>query len=130
MTASPNLETKNVEYVLDTAELVLNSSRERRAGSVGEEQAQHIFMNELKKVCDETHQEQFRTHPGAGTLAEKLLCMLLVICVILFSDAVNTGSVAECSIALIMSLVIFCTQEAHSCSYLQSNSFLTDLESY
>lgn len=108
MTASPNLETKNIEYVLDTAELVLNSSRERRAGSVGEEQAQHIFMNELKKVCDETHQEQFRTHPGAGTLAEKLLCMLLVICVILFSDAVNTGSVAEGSIALIMSLVIFC----------------------
>lgn len=108
MTASPNLETKNIEYALDTAELVLTSSRERRAGSAGEEQAQHIFMNELKKVCDETHQEQFKTHPGAGTLAEKLLCVLLIMCVILFSNAVNTGSVAEGSIALIMSLVIFC----------------------
>ncbi len=108
MTASPNLEPKNIEYVLDTAELVLNSSRERRAGSAGEEQAQHIFMNELKKICDETHHEQFKTHPGAGTLAEKLLCVLLVICVILFSNAVNTGSVAEGSIALIMSLVVFC----------------------
>ncbi len=108
MTATPNLESKNVEYVLDTAELVLNSSRERRAGSSGEEQVQHIFMNELKKYCDETHQEQFKTHPGAGTLAEKLLCALLVICVILFCGAVSTGSVAEASVSLLMSLVIFC----------------------
>lgn len=108
MTASPNLEQKNIEYVLDTAELVLNSSRERRAGSSGEEQAQHIFMNELKKSCDETHEEQFKTHPGAGTLAEKLLCALLVICVILFSNAVNTGSVAQASLSLLISLIIFC----------------------
>jgi len=108
MTATPNLESKNVEYVLDTAELVLNSSRERRAGSSGEEQVQHIFMNELKKYCDETHQEQFKTHPGAGTLAEKLLCALLVICVILFCGAVNTGSVTEASVSLLMSLVVFC----------------------
>jgi len=108
MTASPRLESNNIEYILDTAELVLNSSRDRRAGSTGEVQAQHIFMNELKKVCDETHEEQFRTHPGAGTLAEKILCALLVICVILFSDAVNTGSVAEGSIALVLSLVVFC----------------------
>ena len=84
MTASPNLESKNVEYVVDTAELVLNSAKERRAGSPGEEQAQHILMNELKKFCDETFQEQFKTHPGAGTLAEKLLCCLLIACVFLF----------------------------------------------
>ena len=108
MTASPNLETKNVDYVLDTAELVLNSSKERRAGSVGEEQTQHIFMNELKKICDETHEEQFRTHPGAGTLAEKVLCALLTLCVILFYSAVNTGSVLKASISLLTSLVIFC----------------------
>ena len=108
MTASPTLETKNIEYVLDTAEQVLNSSKERRAGSVGEEQAQHIFMNELKKFCDETHEEQFRTHPGAGTLAEKVLCALLIVCVILFYSAVNTGSVFKASISLLTSLVIFC----------------------
>lgn len=108
MTASPNLETKNTDYVLDTAELVLSSSRERRAGSAGEEQAQRIYMNELKKFCDETHQEQFKTHPGAGSLAEKVLCMLLVICVILFSDAVNSGSVFTASVSLLMSLIIFC----------------------
>lgn len=108
MTATPNLETKNIDYVFDTAELVLSSSRERRAGSVGEEQAQRIYMNELKKFCDETHQEQFKTHPGAGSLAEKVLCMLLVICVILFSDAVNSGSVFTASVSLLMSLIIFC----------------------
>ena len=108
MTASPNLETKNIEYVLDTAELVLSSSKERRAGSVGEEQAQHIFMNELIKFCDETHQDQFRTHPGAGTLAEKVLCTLLILCAILFYSAVNTGSVLKASVSLLTSLVIFC----------------------
>lgn len=108
MTASPNLEIKNIEYVLDTAELVLNSSKDRRAGSSGEEQVQHIFLNELKKFCDETHEEQFKTHPGAGTLAEKGLCTLLVICVILFSNAVNTGSVFAASISLLMSLICFC----------------------
>ncbi len=108
MTASPTLESKNIEYVLDTAEQVLNSSKERRAGSVGEEQVQHIFMNELKKFCDETHQEQFRTHPGAGTLAEKVLCSLLIICVFLFYSATNTGSVFKASVSLISSLVIFC----------------------
>ncbi len=108
MTASPNLETKNIEYVLDTAELVLNSSKDRRAGSIGEKQAQHIFMNELKKCCDETHQERFKTHPGAGTLAEKMLCALLVLCVIIFSDAVNTGSVIMGSVTLILSIIIFC----------------------
>lgn len=108
MTASPNLESKNIEYVLDTAELILNSSKERRAGSSGEEQVQHIFLNELKKFCDETHDEQFKTHPGAGTLAEKVLCTLLVICVILFSNAVNTGSVFTASISLLTSLICFC----------------------
>lgn len=108
MTASPNLEAKNIDYVLDTAEQVLISSKDRRAGSVGEEQAQHIFMNELKKFCDETHQEQFRTHPGAGTLAEKVLCALLIVCVILFSRAVSTGSAPVASVSLITSLIIFC----------------------
>lgn len=108
MTASPNLESKNIEYVLDTAELVLNSSKDRRAGSTGEQQVQHILMNELKKFCDETHEEQFKTHPGAGTLAEKVLCTLLIICVLLFSNSVNTGSVINASISLLMSLVIFC----------------------
>lgn len=108
MTASPNLESKNIEYALDTTELVLNSSKERRAGSVGEEQTQHIFMNELKKFCDEVHQEQFRTHPGAGTLAEKVLCALLILCVLLFHYATTTGSVITASIALLTSLIIFC----------------------
>ena len=108
MTASPKLETKNIDYVIDTAELVLANSKERRAGSNGEEQAQHIFMNELKKFCDETREEKFKTHPGAGTLAEKILCALLILCVMLFYSAVNTGSVTNASISLLTSLAVFC----------------------
>ena len=85
MTAIPKLEPKNVEYTLDTAERIVKTTRERRAGSVGEKQAQHILLNELKKYCDETKQEIFKTHPGAGTIAEKLLCVLLVVCVFVFT---------------------------------------------
>ena len=108
MTASPNLEAKNIEYVIDTTELVLSSSRERRAGSDGEKQVQRIFINELKKFCDETHEEEFKTHPGAGTLAEKVLCILLITCVLLFSNAVAVGSVFTASVSLLTSLVVFC----------------------
>ena len=108
MTASPNLEPKNIEYVVDTTELVINSSSQRRTGSDGEKQVQRIFLNELKKFCDETHEEQFRTHPGAGTLAEKVLCVLLIFCVLLFGNAVSVGSVFAASVSLLTSLVVFC----------------------
>lgn len=108
MTANPKLEMTNADYVLETAELVLDSSKERRAGSPGEEQAQHILMNELMKYCDETKQENFKTHPGAGTLTEKLLCALLIICVILFASSVNNGAVVPSCISLILSLLNFC----------------------
>lgn len=108
MTAIPKLEPENVEYTLDTAELIVKTTRERRAGSVGEKQAQHILLNELKRYCDETKQETFKTHPGAGTIAEKLLCVLLVVCVFVFSYSVNHGNVIPASIVLFSSLIIFC----------------------
>ncbi len=108
MTAIPKLEPENIEYTLDTAELIVKNTRERRAGSVGEKQAQRILLNELKKYCDETKQETFKTHPGAGTIAEKLLCVLLVVCVFLFSASVNRGNAVWASIVLFASLIIFC----------------------
>lgn len=108
MTAIPKLELENTEYALDTAELIVKTTRERRAGSVGEKQAQHILLNELKKYCDEVTQETFKTHPGAGTIAEKLLCMLLVVCVFLFSYSVSRGNAVSASIVLFASLIIFC----------------------
>ena len=108
MTAIPKLEPKNVEYTLDTAERIVKTTRERRAGSVGEKQAQHILLNELKKYCDETKQEIFKTHPGAGTIAEKLLCVLLVVCVFVFTASVNNGNAVSASIVLFTSLIIFC----------------------
>lgn len=108
MTANPKLDIYNVDYALETAELVLDSSKDRRAGSAGEEQAQHIFMNELIKYCDETKEESFKTHPGAGTIAEKILCVLLIFCVILFSVSVGKGAVLPSSVSLVLSLIIFC----------------------
>ena len=108
MTAIPKLEPKNVEYTLDTTELIVKTTRERRAGSVGEKQAQNILHNELKKYCDETKQETFKTHPGAGTIAEKLLCVLLIVCVFLFSYSVKRGNAVSASIILFSSLIIFC----------------------
>ena len=108
MTTFPKLEAENAQYVLDTAELIVKSTRERRAGSVGEKQAQNILHNELKKYCDETKQETFKTHPGAGTIAEKLLCVLLIVCVFLFSYSVKRGNAVSASIILFSSLIIFC----------------------
>ena len=108
MTALPNLDDRNVNYVLETAENILENTDDRRAGSKGEEQARHLFLNELMKYCDETSEQNFTTHPGAGTLTQKLLCALLIICVVFFSVSVNKGFIAPVIISLILNLVVFC----------------------
>ena len=108
MTAFPTLESENTQYALDTAELIVKTTRERRAGSIGEKQAQHILHTELRKYCDETKHEVFKTHPGAGTIAEKLLCILLIVCVFLLSYSINHGNAASASVVLFSSLGIFC----------------------
>ena len=108
MTTLPNLDDRNVNYVLETAENILENTDDRRAGSKGEEQARHLFLNELMKYCDETSEQNFTTHPGAGTLTQKLLCALLIICVVFFSASVNKGFIAPVIISLILNLVVFC----------------------
>lgn len=108
MTASPKLNSSDVSYVLSTAEHILNNTKSRRAGSQGEQQAQAILMNELKNYCDDTLQYPFKTHPGAGTLVEKLLCMLLIACVLMFCVSVGNGYVVPVSISLVISLGVFC----------------------
>lgn len=108
MTTLPNLDDKNVNYVLETAEMILENTDDRRAGSKGEEQARHLFLNELMKYCDETSEQNFTTHPGAGTLTQKLLCALLIVCLILFSVSVNSGLIVPVIISLVLNLLIFC----------------------
>lgn len=108
MTTSPNLDVKNTDYVFETAETVLESAKSRRAGSKGEELARHLFLNELMKYCDETTEQNFATHPGAGTLTQKLLCTLLIVCVTLFSFSVNKGLILPVVISLILNLFVFC----------------------
>lgn len=108
MTTLPNLDDKNVNYVLETAETILKNTGDRRAGSKGEEQARHLFLNELMKYCDETSEQNFTAHPGAGTLTQKLLCALLIICVIFFSVSVNGGLIVPVIISLFLNLSVFC----------------------
>lgn len=108
MTTSPNLDENNVNYVLQTAQNILESTDNRRTGSAGEEQARRLFLSELEKFSDETAEQNFTTHPGAGTLTQKLLCALLVICVALFCISVNRGFVAPVIVSLVLNIAVFC----------------------
>lgn len=108
MTANPKLDDVNIKYVFETAETVLNSAKKPRAGSDGEKAVQHIYADELSLYCDEIKRENFKTHPGAGTLIEKTLCVILIICSLLFASSVNSGNSVPACISLIASLAVFC----------------------
>ncbi len=108
MTTLPKIEETNINYVLETAENVLQNTDNRRAGSKGEEQARHLFLYELMKYCDETNEQNFNTHPGSGTLIQKLLCALLLVCVVLFSVSVEGGYVVPVAISLFLNIILFC----------------------
>lgn len=107
MTTLPKLDDKNANYVLEMAETVVEKTDNRRAGSSGEEQARHLFLNEIMKYCDEVSESNFITNPGAGTAMHKFLCIVLIICVLLFSLSVNGGHIAPAAISLILSLLVF-----------------------
>lgn len=107
MTALPKLDAKSINYVLETIETVTDSTEERRAGEKGEEQVNHLFLNELMKYCDDTNEQHFPTHPGAGTVTQKILCLLLIICALLFSVSVANGYVGTAIISILLNLGIF-----------------------
>jgi hypothetical protein len=107
MTTQPQLDDKSISYVLETVQTVTESTENRRAGGKGEEQAQHIFLNELMKYCDDTVEQHFLTHPGAGTLTHKILCTLLIVSVILFSVAVSGGYAGVAVISVLLNLGVF-----------------------
>ncbi len=107
MTATPTLNESDIRYALSVAETIESFSNDRRAGEIGEQQTQNILLDELKICCDETTTQGFKAHPGAGTLVEKLLCLLLTLCVILFSFSVSNGYVAPACLALFVSLLVF-----------------------
>lgn len=108
MTALPKLDDKNANYVLEMAETVVEKTDSLRAGSKGEEQARHLFLNEIMKYCDEVSEQSFTTNPGAGTVIHKFLCIIVILCILLFSVSVNGGYIAPASISLILSLLSFC----------------------
>lgn len=107
MTALPKLDDKSISYVFETVQSITETTDNRRTGEKGEEQVNHIFLNELMKYCDDTQEQHFLTHPGAGTVTQKLLCVLLIICVLLFSVSVSNGYVGTAVISLLLNLAIF-----------------------
>ncbi len=108
MTTSPELKKESIDYAYALTEYIAEPTPTRRAGSAGEEQAQRIFASELREYCDHVSRDTVKTHPGAGTLTEKLLCALLILCVILFSFSTESGAVTPAAITLIVSLMVFC----------------------
>lgn len=108
MTTLPKLDDKNTSYALETVKSIDSSTKDRRAGSEGEEQARSLFLGELKKYCDETKEQNFTTHPGAGTLIEKILCALLIVFTVLFFVCTLRGAILPVAATLFLSLFIFC----------------------
>lgn len=108
MTVTPKLSFSDVQYASDAAEEILKSSKNRRAGSPGEQQAQNIILDELSKYCDSVITQGFKTHPGAGTLLEKILCCILIFSTILFCISTVRGLVAPAAVSLMLSLLSFC----------------------
>ncbi len=107
MTTHPQLDDKSISYVLENVQIITESTENRRAGGKGEEQTQHIILNELMKYCDDTVEQHFLTHPGAGTITHKILCALLIVSEILFSVAVSGGYAGASIISLLLNLGIF-----------------------
>lgn len=107
MTVVPHLENETTEYIYETVQDVTERTDERRAGSEGEKKAQKIFLGELMKYCDETSEEKFRTHPGAGTVTQKALSVLLILCNILFAVSAASGKAFAAGLSLAVSLFCF-----------------------
>ncbi len=107
MTTEPKLLYQNVDYVLENVEYITDNEKELRTGEQGEKRAKRVFSTELMKYCDDVSEQPFSTHPGAGTITQKILSALLVICVILFAIAVGSGSILPSSISIILNLGAF-----------------------
>lgn len=107
MTVAPELKKENVDYAFSMMRRVENETGNRRAGSDGEKRVQKIWLGELMRFCDETSEEKFRVRTGAGTLTQKTLSAVLVVCNILFAVASATGVAALAVVSLLISLLSF-----------------------
>ncbi len=107
MTVLPTLPENNIDYVLETAQYVQKNTGNRRAGEKGEEEAKEIFLDELKKYCDETKEQRFSAYPGSGTNIHRALSVILFICTILFCGSVSSGAAVPVAISLFFNLLIF-----------------------
>ena len=121
MTTLPSLNDKSTDYALSLVKIVAQTTEDRRAGSIGERETKDFFLAEMQKYCDETYEQSFTTHPGAGTALQKALGVLLILCVVLFSLSVSKGIAFPAIVSLILNLLIF---GAYSHKFLFDGTFL------
>ncbi len=121
MTTLPSLNDKNTDYALGLVKTVAQTTDDRRAGSIGERETKDFFLTDMQKYCDETYEQSFTTHPGAGTALQKALGVLLILCVALFSLSVSKGTALPSIVSLILNLLIF---GVYSHKFLFDGTFL------
>lgn len=121
MTTLPSLNEKITDYSLGLISSVAEGTADRRAGSEGEQATKDIYLQEMEKYCDETYEQSFVTHPGAGTALQKALGVLLILCAVLFSVSVSKGIAFPAIVSLILNLIIF---GAYSHKFLFDGTFL------
>ena len=107
MTTLPSLNDRNTDYALRLLNEVADKTTDRRAGSKGEQETSSLLLKEMENYCDETYEQTFITHPGAGTTLQKLLGAMLVLCVVLFSISVSKGVAFPAIASVILNLLIF-----------------------
>lgn len=107
MTAKPELETQNAEYVNDGAERLRKEAPERPPCSEGERRAADFLLNELKPWSDETTEEVVFAHPAAGPVIYKAVCIMLILSAVLFKISEINGTPALAAVASPLSLAAF-----------------------
>ncbi len=107
MTTLPELQEENIDYVLETAQYIQKNTGNRRAGEKGEEEAKQLFLNELRKYCDETKEQRFSSYSGAGTNIHRALSVVLIVCTIIFCASVSNGAALSVAVSLFFNLLSF-----------------------
>ncbi len=107
MTAEPKLREKNIGYTLETAEKIHCSHQNIRAGSSDEDSVKDYFKDCLKNYCDDTTEQLFHSHPGVGTVTEKILSAALIFCALMFFVSVKTGEVIPSALSSLLNIGAF-----------------------
>lgn len=107
MTAKPELETQNSEYVKDGAERLKKEAPERAPCSEGERRCADFLLNELKPYSDEVTEELVFAHPAGRPVIYKAVCIMLILSAVLFKISEILGTAGFAAAASPLSLAAF-----------------------